>query len=143
MTRSAAPREAAVVAAVMKRMAVMISEGVPLRVEKQHGSVWARVGRPDLDGCLAGRALKIEVKRLGAKPTSIQKKALHDWRQVGAIAFWSDDPEEIEEELRLHWGIIVTSGRNPSWPWKPILKRLRLQVAIEDAERRPDHNGEP
>jgi hypothetical protein len=128
------PREASVLAATLRRVTLLIGEGVPLRVEKQHASVWAKVGRPDLDGCLAGRALKIEVKRLGAKPTPIQKKALHDWRRAGAIAFWSDTPGVIEEELRAVWAKVSAGPVDLRLPWMPTLDLLRRQIEIEDTE---------
>ena len=54
-------------------------------VKKHHGSPF---GHTELDiyGSVAGRAVFIEVKRPGGKPTPRQVKTIERWREVGAIA---------------------------------------------------------
>jgi len=43
-------------------------------------------GDPDIDACLRGRSVQLEVKRPGEKPTPLQVKRLEDaagWRDRG------------------------------------------------------------
>ena len=42
-------------------------------------------GDPDIDACIRGRSLQLEVKRPGEKPTLLQLKRLEEWRQAGAL----------------------------------------------------------
>jgi hypothetical protein len=42
-------------------------------------------GDPDIDACIRGRSLQLEVKRPGEKPTILQVKRLAEWQQAGAV----------------------------------------------------------
>lgn len=42
-------------------------------------------GDPDIDACLRGRCIQIEVKRPGEKATPLQLKRLAEWQQAGAL----------------------------------------------------------
>ena len=133
MTSARVPLEASVTKAHLKAVERMIADGVPIKVEKVHGSVWGKVGKPDLDGCLAGRCLKVEVKRPGARPTPIQRLALHQWRAAGAIAFWSDNAVEFEQELRWQWETRLQEGVAYRFLWVPGLVRLQQQIDSDDS----------
>jgi hypothetical protein len=39
----------------------------------------------DIDACIRGRSLQLEVKRLGEHATLLQQKRLEEWRRAGAI----------------------------------------------------------
>ena len=52
---------------------------------KRWGGGMGVAGEPDIDACLAGRSLQLEVKRLGEKATALQTRRLEEWRQAGAI----------------------------------------------------------
>ncbi len=54
------------------------------RARKVHQDGYQR-GEPDIDAVYRGRALKLEVKVPGGKPTPLQAKRLDDWSRAGAI----------------------------------------------------------
>lgn len=58
-------------------------------------------GFSDIMGVLpGGRALFIEVKAGKNKPTEAQQMFLEGMRNQGAVAFWANCTEKVEEELR-------------------------------------------
>ncbi|HZT28784.1 MAG TPA: hypothetical protein VE999_13660 [Gemmataceae bacterium] len=52
---------------------------------KRWGGGMGVAGDPDIDACLRGRSVQLEVKRPGEKPTLLQLKRLEEWRQAGAL----------------------------------------------------------
>lgn len=42
-------------------------------------------GDPDIDACIRGRSVQLEVKRPGERPTALQARRLEEWRRAGAI----------------------------------------------------------
>ena len=52
---------------------------------KRWGGGMGVAGEPDIDGCIRGRSLQLEVKRPGEQPTPLQWKRIEAWRQAGAI----------------------------------------------------------
>lgn len=60
--------------------------------ERNRGSTGIPAGFPDLLGLepVSGRAVFIEVKRPGGKPTAAQRAFLEARRAEGAVAFWAD-----------------------------------------------------
>jgi hypothetical protein len=52
---------------------------------KRWGGGMGMAGEPDIDACIGGRSLQLEVKRPGEKPTQLQRKRLEEWRKAGAI----------------------------------------------------------
>lgn len=66
-----------------------------------HGSAWSKSGLPDLMAVRDGRLVAIELKRPGGgdKPTKIQLYRLARFRRAGAVAFWSDDLNEIRSKI--------------------------------------------
>lgn len=55
---------------------------------KVHGGAHGQIGEPDVDACVAGRAVKLEGKTRREKPTVPQRAALTRWRAAGALAGW-------------------------------------------------------
>lgn len=77
-------------------------------VNKNHGSPFQRRGRPDIEGCLAGRFFALEVKlpgRTRGTLTSLQKRALREIRHAGGNAGVVESVEIAESLLRI-WGLI-------------------------------------
>ena len=70
-------------------------------VQKNHGSPFQRVGRPDLEGCLWGMFFAIEVKLPGKKPTAAQKRTLEEVYQAGGHSGVLRSIEELRDFLRL------------------------------------------
>ena len=52
---------------------------------KRWGGGMGVAGDPDIDACIRGRSLQLEVKRPREKPTQLQLKRLEEWRKAGAI----------------------------------------------------------
>ncbi len=59
-------------------------------------------GDPDIDACVRGRSVQLEVKRPGEKPTPLQARRIEEWRQAGAISAVVTSVEETRELLREH-----------------------------------------
>lgn len=57
---------------------------------KVHGSRFQAAGEPDIDACIASRAVKLECKLPGHVPTPVQMAAMRRWEKVGALAGWFD-----------------------------------------------------
>jgi hypothetical protein len=53
---------------------------------KRWGGGMGVAGDPDIDACIRGRSVQLEVKRPGEKPTALQEKRIEEWTQAGAIA---------------------------------------------------------
>lgn len=71
---------------------------------KNHGSPFQRLGRPDIEGCLRGRFFAFEVKlpgKSGKKRTgsSRQERALEEIRTAGGYAAVVTSVEEVMESL--------------------------------------------
>ncbi len=52
---------------------------------KRWGGGMGVAGDPDIDACIHGRSVQLEVKRLGERPTPLQLKRLEEWRKAGAV----------------------------------------------------------
>ena len=66
---------------------------------KRWGGGMGVAGDPDIDACIRGRSLQLEVKRPGEKPTPLQLKRLEEWRQAGAITGVVTSVEETRAVL--------------------------------------------
>lgn len=60
---------------------------------KTHGNQF-QTGQPDILGSHKGRAVAIEVKRPGRKPTEVQTYVLSRWLAAGAVVGCAHDLEE-------------------------------------------------
>jgi len=88
--------EAAITEAIMRWLR---SRGA--HVIKTHGGPQRR-GLPDLIGVFRGRALALEVKRPGGRPTRLQEYELGRWAAAGAaaaIVTSVDDVKRLIEEV--------------------------------------------
>lgn len=88
--------EASIVQSIMRWLK---SQGA--HVIKTYGGPNRR-GLPDLIGVYRGRALALEVKRPGGKPTPLQEYELGRWAAAGAVAAVVtsvDDVKKIIEEV--------------------------------------------
>jgi len=52
---------------------------------KRWGGGMGVAGDPDIDACVRGRSVQLEVKRPGEKPTPLQLNRLEEWRRAGAV----------------------------------------------------------
>jgi len=65
---------------------------------KVHGNAYSS-GEPDIDACVRGRAVKVEVKVPGRKPTAQQLARLRRWQEAQALAGWVTSLSELVELL--------------------------------------------
>jgi len=73
---------------------------------KMHGSPFSYSGEPDIAGCLDGVAFHIEVKAPGKKPTPLQYQRLAEWKEAGALSFWTTSLEDVQQEFKEHLPLI-------------------------------------
>lgn len=66
---------------------------------KRWGGGMGVAGDPDIDGCIRGRSLQLEVKRPGEKPTLLQVRRLEEWRKAGAIVGVVVSVDEVKDLL--------------------------------------------
>lgn len=65
---------------------------------KIHGNSM-NAGEPDIDGCIRGRTVKLELKQPGKKPTAIQMLKLRKWAAAGALSGWATTMVEVDALL--------------------------------------------
>lgn len=87
--------EAAIVAEALK----MINQLPAGRARKVHGGPYSQIGEPDIDACVAGRAVKLEAKRPGEKPDGHQVGVMSAWRKAGALVGWFTDKRHVAQIL--------------------------------------------
>ena len=83
---------------------------------------FGRAGESDLWGILPnGQHLEIEVKRPGNKPTEHQLRWLKEMHQLGCVAIWGDNANDVERviEAVIHGGQIVWSKGHDFWVEMP------------------------
>ena len=56
-------------------------------------------GEPDVDGCVDGRTVKVEVKVPGNKPTPRQLAVMRQWERAGALVGWVTSVDELRDLL--------------------------------------------
>ena len=72
-----------------------------MRGQNAYGHSGIPAGFPDLMGVIpGGRALFIEVKAPGNKPTELQLRHLEAFRAKGAMAFWADSVESALQQFQ-------------------------------------------
>lgn len=69
------------------------------RFQKMHQGAHSGSGEPDLDGCVHGRCVKIEMKAPGKEPAVKQNRRLLQWQEAGALVGWARNLDEVEQIL--------------------------------------------
>ena len=88
-------KESAIVKAILKHL-----NSLPgCLARKRWGGGMGVAGEPDIDACICGRSLQLEVKRPGEKPTLLQLKRLDEWREAGALVGVVTSVAEVKELL--------------------------------------------
>ena len=88
-------KESAIVKAILKHL-----NSLPgCLARKRWGGGMGVAGEPDIDACIWGRSLQLEVKRPGEKPTLLQLKRLDEWREAGALVGVVTSVAEVKELL--------------------------------------------
>lgn len=69
------------------------------RFQKMHQGAHSGSGEPDLDGCVHGRCVKIEMKAPGKRPSTKQNRRLLQWQEAGALVGWARSLDEVDQIL--------------------------------------------
>ena len=72
--------------------------GLPIKFNNI--GIYAKAGVSDILACVKGRFVAIEVKRPGKKPTALQNIFIEAINQIGGIAFWTDNLQDVKEKLK-------------------------------------------
>lgn len=90
------PLETAITDSILKYL-----NGLPDCIaEKVHGSIY-QFGRPDINACIQGRSVRIEVKSPdhGNKPSKAQKLDMKKWRKAGAVCFVAYSLADVKRRI--------------------------------------------
>ena len=71
-----------------------------LAIKQNQIGIYATAGVPDIIACLKGKFIGIEVKRPGEKPTKIQESYIKTINDIGGLAFWADNLDDVKEKLK-------------------------------------------
>lgn len=85
--------------ALSRKVQAHIKEAHGGLARKVHGNAYGVAGEPDIDACIRGRAVKIELKVAGKKPSALQFARLRAWAEVGALAGWATSLEQVDALL--------------------------------------------
>lgn len=66
---------------------------------KRWGGGMGVAGDPDIDACICGRSVQLEVKRPGERPTPLKLKRIEEWRKAGAIVAVVHSLDEVRAVL--------------------------------------------
>jgi hypothetical protein len=72
--------------AIVKAILAYLNSLPGCLARKRWGGGMGVAGDPDIDACVRGRSVQLEVKRPGEQPTILQSKRLEEWRRAGAVA---------------------------------------------------------
>ena len=86
-------------ALVQYMMQLLRAEG--FYVEKNHGSPFSTVGRPDLEGCARGHFFAIEAKTPTGVLSAAQMYQLQEIRHAGGITWVVRSKEEVKLALEI------------------------------------------
>ena len=88
--------------AIVKAVLAYLNSLPGCLARKRWGGGMGVAGDPDIDACIRGRSLQLEVKRPGEKPTPLQLKRLEEWRQAGAVVavvHCASEAREVVEKI--------------------------------------------
>lgn len=95
--RSGPPRKSE---ADIVKAAIAYINSLPRAVaHKVHGGAFTGAGEPDVDAVISGRAVKLEAKVPGNKPTAVQMGMMRRYSECGALVGWFTSVDEVKELL--------------------------------------------
>lgn len=72
--------------------------GLPIKFNNM--GIYAKAGVSDILACIKGRFVAIEVKRPGNKPTAVQLQFIAAVNNIGGLAFWADNLQDVKDKLK-------------------------------------------
>lgn len=88
--------------AIVKAILAYLNSLPGCLARKRWGGGMGVAGDPDIDACIRGRSVQLEVKRPGEKPTQLQMRRLCEWNNAGAVAATVTSVAEVGALLRQH-----------------------------------------
>jgi hypothetical protein len=88
ITGALAPRRKPESEVVSDAIALIKGKAYHGYARKVHGGAMSQTGEPDLDVCVRGRAIKLEAKAIGGRPTGPQMVSMRRWSRAGALVGW-------------------------------------------------------
>ena len=86
--------------AIVKAILTYLNSLPGCLARKRWGGGMGVAGDPDIDACLCGRSLQLEVKRSGEEATPLQMRRLEEWRRAGAVVSVVHSVEELKDLLQ-------------------------------------------
>lgn len=89
----------------MGRLETSIQSATLKKLRALPNSWWFKIhdfftaGIPDILGLYQGRFIGIEIKKPGERPTPLQARIISKINKCGGIAFWIDDPKQINHYI--------------------------------------------
>jgi hypothetical protein len=96
--------ESLIVNKVIKYIESMKLQGHRVKVRKRHGGPYGTSGEPDIEACIDGKCVQIEMKVPGNKPTILQLRRMSEWSDAGALVNWFDNYEATRVWLEHNFG---------------------------------------
>jgi hypothetical protein len=85
--------------AIIRRLKARMAAGDRLYYHKITVTQYSQAGTPDLMICYYGRALNLEVKPEGERPTALQVHEMKKWSRAGSVSQVVYSVEEVDEIL--------------------------------------------
>ncbi len=101
--------------AIVKAILAYLNSLPNCLARKRWGGGMGVAGDPDIDACIRGRSVQLEVKRLGERPTPLQLKRLEEWRKAGAVVAVVHSVAEVRAVLEENQLLGRTVGDAPAY----------------------------
>jgi hypothetical protein len=101
--------------AIVKAILAYLNSLPGCLARKRWGGGMGVAGDPDIDACIRGRSVQLEVKRPGERPTSLQLKRIEEWRRAGAVVAVVHSVAEVRAVLEENQLLGRTLGDDPAY----------------------------
>jgi hypothetical protein len=85
--------------AIVKSILAYLNSLPDCLARKRWGGGMGVAGDPDIDACLRGHSVQLEVKRPGKNATPLQLKRLDEWQRAGAVTAVVHSVLEVKQLL--------------------------------------------
>jgi len=100
--------------AIVKAILAHLNSLPKCLARKRWGGGMGVAGDPDIDACIRGRSVQLEVKRPGERPTPLQLKRIEEWRRAGAVVAVVHSVAEVRAVLEENQLLRRTVGDDPA-----------------------------
>lgn len=133
------PKKRVLEKTVVKNIREALDKHYPGFYFKVYGSVFQKVGIPDIVGCYKGKFIAIEVKAPGKENnlTKIQETCINKIKLAGGLAFMSSSPQHVMEVMANEFGTDGLSGRGK----KVRVRKKKIAVVYGSRDRENSSNN--